>query len=681
MELDARTLTVAASLIVILQAITIFIYYHMNRGNEGVRWWLWGSTLFCAGFLALLLRDYPALADISIVLSNALLLLGIIGHYIGITRFLGMREDPRLLVAIFTVSIAVQAYFTYASDDITVRTAVVSTAISFVSLLIFLRLMLDRPPHISLSANIMASIYLAQVVFFGTRAVYVLLFPINDIFSNNLSQLLLFLFMLIASFLYSYGFIIMLNQSLLSEVAQAKDRFELIFNNGPDMAFITRLEDDVVMQGNERFSLLSQGRTGVPMAEIARGLGRKEGIRSKVLEEIRSNGHAENIEAEFALRDGTRFVGMMSAKRFRVGGADLVINVLRDITLRKMAEEGIQESEAKYRLLVEQASEAIIVIQDGLLKLVNPAAERLTGRTKVDLIGRPFELLIHPDDRALMVENHYRRFREEPVPDRYPFRVMHEDGSIRWAEVGAIIITWEGRPATLNFVTDITDRKQAEQALQESNRKLNLLSSVTRHDINNQLLVLTGRLSLLDARTADPALKEGIVKAQAAAERISGMIQFTKEYESVGVNNPRWHDLRALVQGEASDVPDHIVLVNDIPQGAEIYADPLVSKVFHNLISNAVKHGGDLSRIRFRIEPREGGEAIICEDDGVGIPDEFRDRLFYRGFGKDHGFGLFLSREILNITGITIYEEKAESRGARFVILPPANGLRGLHRP
>lgn len=676
MDLDARTLTVAVSLIAILQAITIFIYYQMNRGNPGVRWWLWGSTIFCLGFLSLLLRDYPALADMSIVLSNALLLLGVIGHYIGITRFLGKREDPRMLLAIFVIALAPLIFLTYAHDDITARTVVVSTAISFVSLLIFLRLLRDRPPQISLSANIMASIYGAQIIFFGTRAVYVLANPINDIFSNTLSQMSLFFFMLIASFLYSYGFIIMLNQSLLTEVAQAKDRFELIFNNGPDMAFITRLEDDVVIQGNERFSQLSQGRTGVPMAEIAKGLGRKEGVRPKVLEGLRRDGHAENIEAEFTLRDGTRFVGMMSAKRFSVGGSELVINVLRDITLRKVAEERIQESEAKYRLLVEQATEAIIVAQDGLLKLVNPATEKLTGRVAADLIGRPFEILIHPDDRAMVVENHYRRFRGEPIPDRYPFRVMHVNGGIRWAEVGAIIISWEGRPATLNFVTDITDRRQAEQALQEANRKLSLLSGITRHDINNQLVALSGRLSLIEAKGVDTVTLDHLRKAQAAAERIYGMIQFTKEYESVGVNNPKWHDLRALVQGEAADVPEHITLVNDIPEGLEIYADPLVSKVFHNLISNAVKHGGDLSRIRFFAEAREGGTAIICEDDGVGIPEEFRERLFIRGFGKDHGFGLFLSREILNITGITISEEKGIARGARFVMVPPANGLR-----
>ena len=83
----------------------------------------------------------------------------------------------------------------------------------------------------------------------------------------------------------------------------------------------------------------------------------------------------------------------------------------------------------------------------------------------------------------------------------------------------------------------------------------------------------------------------GIVDVDAAAERIYAMIQFTKEYENVGVSTPRWHNLSDLVNGEVEDVPQgRIKVINDIPADLELYADPLVSKVFHNLISNAVKH-------------------------------------------------------------------------------------------
>jgi signal transduction histidine kinase len=118
-------------------------------------------------------------------------------------------------------------------------------------------------------------------------------------------------------------------------------------------------------------------------------------------------------------------------------------------------------------------------------------------------------------------------------------------------------------------------------------------------------------------------------------------------------------------------------MVNDVPPGIEVFADPLISKVFFNLIQNAVKHGGDITIINFYVEDIEGVRAIICEDDGCGISTDMKELLFTRGFGKEHGLGLFLSREILAITGITIAEVGEPGLGAKFVMRIPEGGLRG----
>ncbi|MCE5296007.1 MAG: ATP-binding protein, partial [Euryarchaeota archaeon] len=95
-----------------------------------------------------------------------------------------------------------------------------------------------------------------------------------------------------------------------------------------------------------------------------------------------------------------------------------------------------------------------------------------------------------------------------------------------------------------------------------------------------------------------------------------------------------------------------------------------------NLVQNAVRHGGNITTLHFMIEKSEGSVSIICEDDGVGMPAEMKIKLFARGFGKDHGLGLFLSREILSITGIKITETGEPERGARFVMTVPKNGFR-----
>jgi signal transduction histidine kinase len=150
------------------------------------------------------------------------------------------------------------------------------------------------------------------------------------------------------------------------------------------------------------------------------------------------------------------------------------------------------------------------------------------------------------------------------------------------------------------------------------------------------------------------------------------MIQFTKEYEQIGVNAPVWQDCHTLVDTAAKQAPLGKVMVkNDLPTGAEVFADPLIEKVFYNLMDNAVRYGGKITTIRFSAEERDGNHVIVCEDDGNGIPADEKEKIFERGFGKNTGLGLALSKEILDITGITITETGVPDKGARFEITVP----------
>ena len=113
------------------------------------------------------------------------------------------------------------------------------------------------------------------------------------------------------------------------------------------------------------------------------------------------------------------------------------------------------------------------------------------------------------------------------------------------------------------------------------------------------------------------------------------------------------------------------------PAEPEVYADPLFEKVFYNLIDNALRYGGDqMKTIRVSSRESDTSLAIVCEDDGVGITAEDKKRLFTKGFGKNTGLGLFLSREILAITGITITENGTPGQGARFEITVPKGAYR-----
>jgi signal transduction histidine kinase len=216
-----------------------------------------------------------------------------------------------------------------------------------------------------------------------------------------------------------------------------------------------------------------------------------------------------------------------------------------------------------------------------------------------------------------------------------------------------------------------------EKALNEANNKLSLLSSITRHDINNQLLTLNGFVELLHNEIPDPAFDHYFSRIIKASDQITAMIRFTREYEKIGVHVPVWQDLQNLANSaEKGVIPGQIQFKNDLPAGTEVYADPLIVKVFFNLIDNAIRHGGGITNIRFSSESRNGDRIIVCEDDGEGVPAGEKERIFDWAFGKNTGFGLPISREILNITGITMRETGETGKGARFEITVPPGKFR-----
>lgn len=221
-------------------------------------------------------------------------------------------------------------------------------------------------------------------------------------------------------------------------------------------------------------------------------------------------------------------------------------------------------------------------------------------------------------------------------------------------------------------------REQAEEALRQVNKKLNLLSSITRHDINNQLIAIKAFLELSKETLDDPAkMSENIIKVERAATAIESQIVFTKEYQDLGVKTPHWQPVDTCVKKAQESLPMRDVTVTAEVNNIEVYADPLFEKVFYNLIDNALRYGGQkMTMIHISLQEAGQGLIISVEDDGVGISEEEKKRLFESGFGHHTGLGLFLSHEILSITGITISETGTSGKGARFEIVVPKGGYR-----
>jgi PAS domain S-box-containing protein len=150
------------------------------------------------------------------------------------------------------------------------------------------------------------------------------------------------------------------------------------------------------------------------------------------------------------------------------GEVEKVAIFVRDITLEHEALEALIESERKYRLLVNTAPIGIVVTQDRHLKLVNPRAISISGYSEQELTSGSFIEMVHPDDRAMVMESHVRRLNGEEVPESYVMKIITKGGETKWIENKGVLITWQGHPATLNFLSDVTERQLAADALVKS---------------------------------------------------------------------------------------------------------------------------------------------------------------------------------------------------------------------
>jgi signal transduction histidine kinase len=221
----------------------------------------------------------------------------------------------------------------------------------------------------------------------------------------------------------------------------------------------------------------------------------------------------------------------------------------------------------------------------------------------------------------------------------------------------------------------------SQKALLTANKKLNLLSSITRHDIKNQLTALLMYIELSKMTVQDPDLKNTIDKEEVVANNILHQIEFTKTYENIGVSAPQWQNVAQLVSHVSPALEPAGVHLSVSTGDLEVYADPLLEKVFENLVDNSLRHGEHVRHIAVSCEKRDTGLVLMYKDDGAGVPAKDKQRIFERGFGKNTGLGLFLIREILSINGLSITECGVYGSGVLFEILVPEGCYRCGKKP
>jgi signal transduction histidine kinase len=234
--------------------------------------------------------------------------------------------------------------------------------------------------------------------------------------------------------------------------------------------------------------------------------------------------------------------------------------------------------------------------------------------------------------------------------------------------------TWY--PVLVQLIEKVSAIRRAKNEVAFLNRKLNLVGSVTRHDVLNQLTAVSGYTELLEMVVEDPQMKSYIEKERFALEKIRRQFLFAKDYQNLGTEPPRWQPLASVIRCAGDAVALKGVPIAETCGNAAVYADPMLDRAVAQLLDNAIRHGQSVSCISISVNDDENGAVLVIEDNGTGIPAADKERIFERGFGKRTGWGLFLAREILAITGITIAETGEPGKGARFEIHIPAEAFK-----
>ncbi len=315
-------------------------------------------------------------------------------------------------------------------------------------------------------------------------------------------------------------------------------------------------------------------------------------------------------------------------------------------------------------------------LPDGRYEYVSPASAALTGYSPEEFYADPVLIrrLIHPAWQDFFRQQ-WDALLRGTVPPSYQYQIIDRSGKIRWFNQRNVLVTGDNgqtgsdrgdryrchrTPAGRRSTPD--GEPEAQPALQHDQARY------PQQDFHCARVPEDHH-----AEKPGPALHTYLERIGSAITAIRSHIEFTRAYQDLGTHDPRWIDLDPVIP--RAHVPPGVILNAEV-QGISLSADLMLEKVFYNLLDNSIRHGDHVTEIRVFSRNSGGDLVIVWEDNGAGIAADEKERIFEQGFGKNYGFGLFLSREILSITGITIRETGVPGSGARFEIAVPAGSWR-----
>ena len=392
-------------------------------------------------------------------------------------------------------------------------------------------------------------------------------------------------------------------------------------------------------------------------------------------------GDAFGIEHRIIRRDGgIRFVMVRAAEEREVSGrGPRAYGSIQDITEQKAAEQTILEKETKFQSIFNNSSDMQFLAEitasgmPGRILDVNDSALRVLGYSKEELLSKEMLDINTPAmrDQAPTIMVEVLSKGHATIESVY----LRKDGNPLPVEVGIHSVKIDNRLVGISSARDISERKRQEQALRLANQKLQLMNIVAWHDIQNKVTGLRGYVELSKDLVADAEVKSFIEKEEEVLKVIHQQIQYTKEYQEMGLKPPRWIRLPAVLSRLAAAGNRQSIITTDLDE-LDLFCDPVIEKAFAHLINYSLSQDPPATAIRISCREAGGQLLILYEDNGPGIPDDKKSQVFIRDVGKSASFDLFFVHDILQIADMKIRETGQPGKGARFEITVPTGNFR-----
>jgi PAS domain S-box-containing protein len=387
--------------------------------------------------------------------------------------------------------------------------------------------------------------------------------------------------------------------------------------------------------------------------------------------------------------EGTELAAQVKVM-LRIKKAEDILRKEKDL-LEEVVQErtkALLESEEIYRTLFKNAAEAIYVAQDGKIKFLNPKTEELYGYSAEELTSKPFTDFIYEKDQKMVLERHKKRLRSEVLPSTYPFRIINKAGETKWVEINVVSFSWENRPATLCFLTDISERTKNEEKKREIEAQLlqsekmasiGQLAAGVAHEINNPTGFVSSNLKTLsDYQNDISTLIREYRNLVARLKDTKGSEEYSS-FISEQIERIRSLETEVEIDYVLNDIPD---LIKDCREGTERIKKIVIDlKDFAHPGDDKLKYA-DINKgldstlngeIRIVTRADDSHVEISISDTGAGIPEENLSKIFDPFFttkevGKGTGLGLNMAYNIIQKHQGSIDVESETGKGTTFII-------------